>query len=207
MTRIPVRRAVLAGAGAFSALLILAACGGDDNAGGTTRAGGTATAVSPAGGTAFNDADVVFAQMMIPHHEQAIQMAELAESRASDPEIKQIAARVKEAQQPEITTMTGWLTAWGKPAATTDGGHGMTGMSSVPGEMSEEDMAKMQASRGADFDRMFAEMMIDHHNGAIQMARDEQAKGSNPDGRALAAQIEKTQAAEVVTLQKVLDRL
>ena len=175
---------------------------GDVNHGGAADTG----ASSPAS-AAFNDADVEFVQMMIPHHQQAVQMAALAETRASDAQIKQLAGQIKAAQDPEIKTMTGWLTAWGKPSTMPSGGHGMPGMSSMPGEMSDEDMVKVEAAKGTEFDRMFAQMMIDHHDGAIEMARDEQAKGSNPDAKALAATIEKTQTAEVATLRQILDRL
>jgi hypothetical protein len=68
--------------------------------------------------------------------------------------------------------------------------------------MSNQDMAKLEAAKGTAFDRMFAQMMIAHHNGAIAMARDEQAKGANPQAKALAVTIEKTQTAEVATLQQ-----
>jgi uncharacterized protein (DUF305 family) len=77
----------------------------------------------------------------------------------------------------------------------------------MPGMMSEQDMAKLEAAKGTAFDRMFAQMMIAHHNGAIAMARDEQAKGANPQAKALAVTIEKTQTAEVAKLQQILNRL
>jgi uncharacterized protein (DUF305 family) len=203
-----VRRALLAGVAALSALVVLAACGGnDDDTGDVNHGGGAATRASSPTSATFNDADVEFAQMMIPHHRQAVQMAALAETRASGAQIKQLAGQIKAAQDPEITTMTGWLTAWGKPSNMPSGGHNMPGMSSMPGEMSDEDMVKLEAAKGTEFDRMFAKMMIDHHNGAIEMARDEQAQGSDPDAKTLAATIEKTQTAEVSTLQQILDRL
>jgi uncharacterized protein (DUF305 family) len=208
MKRTMVRRALLAGVAAMSALVVLAACGGnDDDTGNMNHGGGAASGASSPVSAPVNDADVEFAQMMIPHHKQAVQMAGLAETRAGDAQIKQLAAQIKAAQDPEIKTMTGWLTAWGKPSTMPSGGHDMPGMSSMPGEMSDEDMVKLEAAKGTEFDRMFAQMMIDHHNGAIEMARDEQAKGSNPDAKALAATIEKTQTAEVGTLQQALDRL
>jgi uncharacterized protein (DUF305 family) len=209
MNHTGVRRAALVCAAALSALVVLAACGGnDDDAGGMNHgAVASSTAASAPATAAFNDADVEFAQMMIPHHKQAVEMAELADTRANDAEVKQLATQIKAAQQPEIDTMTGWLTAWGKPTSMPSGGHNMPGMSSMPGEMSEEDMTKLEAAKGTEFDRMFAQMMSSHHNGAIQMARDEQAEGSNPEATALAAQIEKTQKAEVTKLQQIVDRL
>jgi uncharacterized protein (DUF305 family) len=201
MRSITVRRILVAGLAATTALFV-AACGGN---GADHEAMGSTT--PPPGATGFNEADVNFVQMMIPHHEQAVEMAELAESRASDPEVKQIAAQVLAAQEPEITTMTGWLTAWGVPAT---GGHEMPGMSGtegMPGMASEQEMGQLEAATGVDFDRMFARMMIAHHNGAIQMARDVSTQGMNPEVKALASAIEQSQAAEVTQLEAILDRL
>lgn len=202
--RILARRAVLAGA-MLTAALALAGCGGDDHAPSgmhrTTAAPTTGAATaSPA---AFGDADVMFAQMMIPHHEQAVEMADLAATRVKNPELKELAADIKAAQAPEITMMTGWLTAWGKPTQPP-GGHQMHGADAMPGMVSDKDMAALKAASGDEFDQMFAQLMIAHHNGAIQMARTAQSDGSNPDVKKLAATIEQTQAAEVQTLQKFL---
>lgn len=154
----------------------------------------------------FTTADVEFAQVMIVHHRQAVEMADLAATHAADPEVKQLAVTIKAAQQPEIDTMTGWLTAWKQPTAQA-GGHNMPGMGSMPGMMSEQEMAALKASTGVDFDRQFTRMMIAHHNGAIQMARDVQKNGSNPDVKRLAVMIEQAQTTEVAQLQKILDRL
>ncbi|MEU4789358.1 DUF305 domain-containing protein [Micromonospora tulbaghiae] len=201
------RRAALAGV-ALSALLATAACGGDDTGGMTHGTGSSSAAgASPSAGATFNDADVMFAQMMIPHHQQAVTMADLAPTRASDTELKDLAARIKAAQDPEITTMKGWLTAWGKPMDLPSD-HSMPGMTSgMPGMMSEQQMKNLAAANGAAFDKMFAELMIAHHNGAIDMAKAEQADGSNPEAKALAARIASDQATEVQTLRKILDRL
>jgi uncharacterized protein (DUF305 family) len=196
------RRTLLAGAAALTTLGLAAACDGSD--GMDHRSGQPMTSASV--DIAFNDADVTFAQMMIPHHQQAVEMARLAETRASDPEVKQLATTIKTAQAPEITTMTGWLTGWGQPTAQP-GGHNMPGMSEMPGMMSEAEIAQLTAATGVDFDRMFARMMIAHHNGAIQMCRDMMANGSNAQAKALATTIEQTQTAEVATLQAILDRL
>jgi uncharacterized protein (DUF305 family) len=199
-----VRRALLAGAAAVATLALVGACGGSDM-GGMDHGSGQGSN-SAAANASFNDADVQFAQMMIPHHEQAVQMATLAQTKASDPELKQLAAQIKAAQDPEITTMAGWLAAWGKPSAAA-GGHNMPGMSGMPGMMSEEEMTALSGATGVEFDRLFARGMIAHHNGAIQMAKDEQANGKNAEAKSLAAAIEKAQADEVTKLQKILDRL
>lgn len=200
MTRVSgLRRALVLGA-ALAAALLAAGCGGDDGHGtaGTNHGGSSSPATTTeASGATFNDADVRFAQMMIPHHEQAVEMAALAETRAQSPEITQLAGQIKAAQDPEIKTMTGWLTAWGKPVEAPGGGHDAHGM------MSGGDMAKLAAAKGAEFDKMFADMMIDHHEGAIQMAKDEQRDGANAEAKALAATIEKTQTDEVAKLRQL----
>jgi uncharacterized protein (DUF305 family) len=206
-----VRRAILVGT-VTTTLLVAAACGsgmGGMNHDGTNAGGAAQPTTSASAGATHNDADVAFAQMMIPHHQQAVEMAALAETRAGATEIKQLAAKIKAAQDPEIITMTGWLTAWGMPTAKP-GGHNMPGMSGtegMPGMMSDTDMTKLKAATGVNFDRMFAQMMIAHHNGAIQSAREEKAKGANPDAKALAATIEQAQTAEVATMQTILGRL
>ncbi|MFF0310037.1 DUF305 domain-containing protein [Streptosporangium sp. NPDC004379] len=201
--------AVVAGAGA---LALLTACGGGD---GTTAArpghdgmtgmpSGAPTPAATASHTAaFNAADVMFAQMMIPHHRQAVTMAELAATRASDPEVRNLAAKIKGAQDPEIATMTGWLKAWGAPEMP-DGGHMGHDM---PGMMSEEDMAGLKAAEGAGFDRMFSKMMIAHHEGAVDMAETERAQGADPGAKKLAADIVIAQRAEIGQMRKILDRL
>ena len=199
---VSVRRAVLAGAAALTTLAIATACGGTT---GMDHGSGQPMTSASAGMT-FNDADVMFAQMMIPHHQQAVEMAALAETRASDAELKQLATKIKAAQSPDITTMTGWLTMWGMPTAQA-GGHNMPGMTNMPGMASDAEMTQLMAATGVDFDRMFARMMIAHHNGAIQMCRDMMANGSNADAKALAGTIQQAQTAEVATLQTVLDRL
>ncbi|MFF9120602.1 DUF305 domain-containing protein [Streptomyces massasporeus] len=201
--------------------LLLVACGGDDMEGMDHGSGSSASAAAstptagdnPAPG-AFNDADVMFAQMMIPHHEQALEMSELADGRASDTEVKALVADIEKAQDPEIRTMKSWLKAWGKPESAEESmpgmHHGSGGMdhgSGMSGMMSETDMKKLRAAKGTEFDRMFAEMMIEHHEGAITMAKDEQKNGRNSTAKKLAADVVKTQSAEVEKLQKILDRI
>ncbi|TLS43288.1 DUF305 domain-containing protein [Streptomyces montanus] len=206
--RKPARRIAAVGAVAVGALL-LSACGGDDMSGmdhGSGKASAKETAGSGKSAAAedFNDADAMFAQMMIPHHEQALDMAELADGRASDSEVKDVAAKIEKAQDPEIKTMKGWLTSWGKPAGT----EAMPGMDhGGDGMMSDGDMKELKSMKGKEFDRMFADMMIDHHNGAISMAKDEQKNGKNADAKQLADDVVKGQSAEVKQLQSILDRL
>ncbi|MEU9117210.1 DUF305 domain-containing protein [Streptomyces sp. NPDC048483] len=221
----PVSRRRVAAAGVFAAgALLLAACGSNDHDMKDKSHGGTSapTASKEAGAKpapgAFNDADVSFAQGMIPHHRQAVEMAELTEGRASDAEIKTLAAAIEKAQDPEIKTMRSWLKAWGKPESSEhnmpgmehgSGGmdHGSGGMDGTAGMMSEKDMTDLKAAKGKDFDKKFAQMMIGHHNGAITMAKDEQKNGRNATAKKLAGDVIKNQAAEVDRMNKILDRI
>ncbi|MFJ6198730.1 DUF305 domain-containing protein [Micromonospora sp. NPDC092111] len=209
-TRTLARRAALAGV-SLTAALALAGCGGDHS----TGAGHGRPAAGSTGGTPANastgvaDADVMFAQMMIPHHQQAVRMSELAESRARDPEVKQLAAQIKAAQAPEIATMTGWLTAWGRPvpSGSPADGHRPGGMDhGMPGMMSDADLVKLESAAGQEFDRQFLTMMIAHHEGAVSMARTESTDGAHPDARALAERIVTGQQREIDTMTRLLAR-
>ena len=119
----------------------------------------------------FNESDVMFAQMMIPHHEQAIEMADIALDPlvgASDV-VKSLATRIKAAQDPEITKMKAFLTTW-KERLTPDSSMDHSDMMS--GMLSAEDIKKLSSLRGAEFDREWMNGMIEHHEGAIEMAKD-----------------------------------
>jgi uncharacterized protein (DUF305 family) len=212
MTRTLTRRAALAGA-ALLAGMVLSACGANDNGspnGAMPHTGGSPSAAPTSiAAAAFADADVTFSQQMIPHHQQAVAMAALASTRDTDPEVKKLAGQIKAAQDPEIATMTGWLTMWGKPMpmASTDHGMDMGGGTAMPGMMSGADMTKLAAATGKDFDKQFLTMMIAHHEGALTMAQNEAAAGKNPDAIALAQQITTTQQAEITAMKAILARL
>ena len=154
----------------------------------------------------FNEADVTFVQGMIPHHQQAIEMAKMAEGRAVTPEVQELAADIEAAQEPEIEMMTQWLEAWGEEVPSMDGGMDHGGMEDGDmGGMAAEDMGQLEDASGPEFDRMFLTMMIEHHNGAIEMAQTEQANGENPDAVALAEKIESDQESEIDKMQDLLD--
>jgi len=149
-----------------------------------------------------NAADVTFAQEMIPHHGQAVAMAKLAATKAADPKVQDLAKRIEGAQDPEIKTMSEWLKAWGEDVPAADMGgvnHG-----SMPGMMSGSEMATLEKAAGAEFDTMFVQMMIRHHQGAIEMANTEQTAGKNADAKKLAGEIEKAQTAEITEMQGLL---
>ncbi len=205
------RRGLLAGA-AVTTTLVLSACGGGDDSSsgsGMDHGGMMATSAAASAAATFTQADVTFAESMIPHHQQAVKMAAMAEAQASNPEVKELAAKIKTAQQPEIDTMNGWLTVWGRPAPSASMGSEMSGMDhgSMPGMMSDSDMTTLMDAKGAAFDKQFLTMMISHHEGAIEMAEQETAQGSNADAKALAEKIVTDQQAEITTMKAILGRL
>ena len=145
------RRSLLA----LAAALLLTAC----NQGGDQQ--GTAPATA-----APNDADVTFTQNMIPHHQQAIEMAKLVNAHTKRPQLRTLAEDIASSQGQEITLMQGWLKSWGKPATPEGMDHGAMQM---PGMMSELEMRQLGVINGEDFDLLFLEMMTAHHEGAIEM--------------------------------------
>jgi uncharacterized protein (DUF305 family) len=177
---------------ALAAAILLAAC----NQGGQGQEQGTAPAEA-----APNDADVSFTQNMIPHHQQAIEMAKLVDSHTDRPELHKLADSIQRSQGQEITQMRGWLRSWGKPA-TPSGGHGGHGDTEMPGMMSEADMRRLMAATGPEFDLAFVEMMAAHHQGAIDMANAELKDGSLPEVTRLAEQIIDTQQDEIEQLKR-----
>ena len=151
-----------------------------------------------------NDQDTTFAQMMIIHHEGAIEMSQLAVQRADNPEVVALAERIAEAQGPEIDEMTAWLSAWGEDVSPDDhGGMDMGGMD-MNGMSQEEMMTQLDGLTGAEFDQAFLEAMIAHHEGAIGMSEQQLADGQNPDAVALAEKIIDDQQAEITEMQEIL---
>ncbi|MFC3493375.1 DUF305 domain-containing protein [Glycomyces rhizosphaerae] len=193
------RRALSAGIAAFAALVFAAACSDDSGEEGNDMDSMESESATDA---EFNDADVTFAQMMIPHHEQAVDMAELAQGQAADAEVIALADEIAAAQQPEIDQMTALLEEWGQPLEM-EGHEGM----SMGGMATEEQMTELGAAQGADFDKLFVELMIAHHEGAITMAEEHHAEGQNADAAAIATAVIDAQTAEIATLQEIQARL
>jgi uncharacterized protein (DUF305 family) len=196
----------LALAGTSLALtVLLAACGSTTaNSPEASAPAGTSAAVAQTVGEA-TDADISFAQLMIPHHQQAVEMADLALARETSPEVKELAEQIQGAQDPEIQMMSGWLEAWGAPMEMGDdhGSHDMGGMT-MSGMMSDEDMQALADATGADFDTMWLEMMIAHHEGAISMADQVKAESINAEVIALADAVISGQTAEIDTMTQLL---
>ena len=181
---------------------VTSACGSDADSSddGSAPSGQDAEAT-----TEFNEADVTFAQGMIPHHEQAVEMADIALDPASGAgsDVTDLATRIKGAQDPEIELMTGWLEAWGQPVAMdTSDGHDMA---SMDGMMSAEDMDALEELAGDAFDERWLGMMIEHHTGAIAMAETVTDDGSNSDVLELAGQIITAQQAEIDEMNRLLE--
>ncbi|MBL1109072.1 DUF305 domain-containing protein [Streptomyces sp. 5-8] len=201
-TRTLTRRAGLAAVAVTSAL-VLAACGdggGSGHTGHRSAAGSSATPGSSAG--AHNAQDVAFAQGMVPHHRQALEMARLAAGRASSAQVKDLAARIEKAQDPEIRTMTGWLTAWGEQVPMAGMDH--SGHSGMSGMMSDADMTALKKATGKDFDTRFLSLMVRHHQGAVEMAATEKDKGRSGAAKAVADDIVTAQNAEIKEMRQLL---
>lgn len=202
----PARRAAVLAA-TTAAALALAACGSGGGSPSGHGAHSSPAASAPAQSSAgHNAADVTFAQGMIPHHRQALEMSGLAATRASSAEVKTLAREISTAQDPEIRTLSGWLTSWGEqvPAPDADphaghgAGHGMSGM------MSDDDMERLRTSSGAAFDRAFLSLMVEHHEGAVEMAETQKSEGSHAPAKAMAEEIVTAQNAEISRMRNLL---
>ncbi|MFJ3961085.1 DUF305 domain-containing protein [Streptomyces sp. NPDC090036] len=200
-----IRRTTAVGAVATAAL-VLAACGSNDSPAGH---GGHAYASPSASASAaqgkHNAADVAFAKGMIPHHRQAVEMADLAPTRADSAEVKQLAEEIKKAQDPEIKALSGWLASWGEQVPAEGGmDHSMHGAGG--GMMTSEEMENLKNASGKAFDTAFMELMIKHHEGAVAMANTEQKDGSYQPAKDMADAIITSQTAEITRMNEFLGK-
>lgn len=191
-------------AAAIAAAIALAGCGTGSGSGSGTSMPGMDHGTSPSSAVPANDhnaADVTFAQMMIPHHAQAVEMSDMILKKPDIPAtVTALANKIKAAQGPEIEQMTSWLTRWNEPA-TMAPGHSMEGM------MGAEDMKKLEAAEGAEAARLFLTQMTAHHEGAVTMARTEITAGKNADAVNLAKAIVTAQEAEIQEMRNLLATL
>ncbi|SDD13343.1 DUF305 domain-containing protein [Auraticoccus monumenti] len=189
-----------------AAALVLTGC--SDQPGAAPDDGGTSTEASQAA-VDVNDADVSFAQNMVPHHQQAVEMSDLllAKDGVAEP-VTVLAEDIKAAQEPEIEQMNTWLQTWG---AETGGGmdHGDMGhdMGHGDGMMTEEDMADLEAAPGPEASSLFLEQMIEHHEGAVAMAQEQVEQGQHPDAVALAEKMVTDQESEIEEMRGLLATL
>lgn len=197
MTRTRLRTA--GAATALTLALLLTGCAGQS---GTDPGAAPAASADAAG---VNETDVWFAQMMIVHHEGAVEMAELAVEDATTEEVRALAERIRDAQGPEIELMQGWLDAWGEPepGGMDHGGMNHGGMD-MEGMDQQEAMASLEGLDGLDVDRSFLDLMIAHHRGAVEMSEVELADGSDPAALDLAEQIIEDQEAEIAEMEDLL---
>lgn len=191
-------RTVLVAAGILASSLVLAGCStqGMDMGSGSS---GTSPSASSSTALAHNDSDIAFATQMIPHHQQAVEMADMVLATTGvDARVTDLAKQIKAAQDPEIITMTGWLKAWGQPSPAAMDGMTMNGM------MSPADMNTLKNASGPDSSKLFLQQMMQHHQGAIDMANEELAAGEDTAALDLAKKIVAAQTAEIATMKDLL---
>jgi uncharacterized protein (DUF305 family) len=193
----------------IAAAIALAGCasGGSGSSGTSMPGMDHGTSSSPAAASDknvasdHNAADVMFAQIMIPHHAQAVEMSEMILKKQDIPaEVTSLATRIKAAQGPEIEKMTGWLTGWGVSPQMSSG-HSMDGM------MGADDMAKLEAAQGLEAAKLFLTQMITHHEGAVTMAKAESKDGKNAQALQLSKDIVSSQEAEIQEMKNLLTSL
>lgn len=214
---------------ALASALALAGCGtsGEETAGEapettTSAAAGTgstdtATATPSTSAQAVteehNDADTMFAQMMIPHHEQAVQMSEVMLAKDDlDPDIEALANKIVAAQGPEIDQLKTMLETWGEPTSMESGGmegmdHGSDSGAGMEGMMTEEQMQELEAAEGTEAAEMYLTMMTAHHRGAIDMAQEEVTEGQNPQAIEMAQKVIEDQEAEIQEMERLLQQI
>lgn len=178
-----------------------------DTSASETVAADAAAADTIAADAVFNAGDVTFVQGMIPHHQQAVEMATIAldQARNAGAKVKDLATRIQSAQDPEIERMTGWLKEWGQPV---DGMGGMStegkGMAGMDGMMTSEEMTGLEAATGPAFDKLWLEMMIRHHQGAVAMSKTIETDGKAAVVKELAGKIISAQETEIAEMQQLL---
>lgn len=154
---------------------------------------GVAMLVAACGSAAtHNDTDVKFAQEMVPHHEQALTMAKLVDTRTDNPQVIDLAERIEKGQQPEIDKLNGRLKEFGSSSHGSHGGHGMV------------DTTELVALKDAEFDRRWLALMIQHHQGAVTSAREQLEKGADPELKKLAQDVVTAQEKEIHEMQSLL---
>ncbi|MDV6278028.1 DUF305 domain-containing protein [Rhodococcus erythropolis] len=210
------KKVLAIGAAAAAALIVLTAC----NSSTTDETTSTSTSMSvesstSANASAHNQADVTFAEQMIPHHSQAVEMSDMLLSKDGiDPRVTALAEQIKAAQGPEIEQLQGWLTTWGQSSSSgsmgmpmPSGSMGMPMPSGMEGMMSAEDMTALQNAQGTDAAKLFLTQMIDHHRGAVAMAQTEVDSGQYSEAIAMAQTIISTQNQEITTMDGILATL
>jgi len=191
---------------ALASLIALTGCtsnSGPESMPGMDHGSSGASASPSANSTtsAHNAADVMFAQMMIPHHAQAVEMSDTILAKKDMPAaVTDMAGKIKEAQAPEIEKMTAWLAGWNMPAmgSSEHTGHGMDGM------LGEAELEKLKDAQGTEAAKLYLTQMIAHHEGAVTMAKTEIAQGQNPEALQLGKDIVSAQEKEIQEMKDLL---
>lgn len=148
--------------------------------------------------------DVMFLQMMIPHHEQGVAMVALAKDRAESADLRMLAAAIESTQATEVGTMKGWLTSWGEPLTAPPDSHaGHGGMRRTK----PEEIARLQGLRGTEFDQRLLNVLIAHQDDAVQLARWQSGSGAHREVKDLAGRIEKSRVAQIDLMKRFLDQV
>ena len=197
------RTQVLAVVAAFAATLAVSSCGTAAREDPREDQGLPASATSAEQVAAHNADDVMFAQMMIPHHQQAIELAAMVPDRSTDPDVIALAAKIAGEQQPEINTMKALLLQWDVDPNEMSHESGHAGMA-MAGMVDDATMVKLDNLKGTDFDTLWLQSMISHHEGAIAMAKTEIADGKSADMVTLAGSIVTAQQAEIDQMKQML---
>jgi uncharacterized protein (DUF305 family) len=202
------RRLAAAALATLVVTLPLAGCGDDDGT------GGAADPVKVPASEDFNGTDVTFATDMIPHHAQALSLVDLTLGRDVSPELLSLSEQVRDTRSAEIEQMADWLEEWGQPVPETSRDHlnaeghgdddGTDAHHDLPGMLDEDRVQELADAGGAEFERTWVEMMIEHHEGAVEIAETEIAEGEHPDATAMAESILETQRAEIEQLESML---
>ncbi|MEV7712393.1 DUF305 domain-containing protein [Streptomyces sp. NPDC088270] len=198
-------------AAAVAAALALAACdAGDGDSRTKARTDGGPSVVAPgkpgepartlsaeeaakaAGDDTPNSADFRYAQMMIQHHAQALELTAMVPSRSGSSSVKRLAERIAASQKPEIGAMEGWLTHHGGERRTSAHDH-----SAMPGMATAAQLKRLREADGSAFDELFLKLMITHHQGAITMATEVLAEGNDVRIEEMAGDVVAQQTAEI----------
>ncbi len=143
-----------------------------------------------------NDTDVMFLQMTLDHHRQGAEVVELAATRASRPEVRRLAAEIRQQWADESKTMTAWLTAWGAPLAA-DPDEGVHAGHGDLHSLRPSDVAELRRAAGPDVDRTALSLLLGHHHNTVEVARMQAAKGANPDAKRLAEELTRRRQEQV----------
>ena len=187
---------------ALAAALLLSSCTDNAASDGHTGHGHSDQPVITGQPAGYNADDVAFATNMIPHHQQAVELSAMVPDRSTNAQLVALAKQISAAQEPEINVMKGFLVQWNENPDTNSGHSGHAG--SMQGMVDEATMTKLTSLNGPEFDRLWLESMISHHQGAIEMAKAEIANGDNVDAKTMAKNIVTTQEAEIGQMKQML---